>query len=296
MKLIVDEDNIRLDKYISKNTDLGRNLVEKLITTKNILVNDKYEKPSYKVKEEDVIDINYIEEAREIIKQNIKLDVIFEDDHIIVVNKPSGMVTHPGSGIRVDTLVNALLYYTDKLSSLGGEKRRGIVHRLDKHTSGLILIAKTDEVHQKLVKGFKNKKIIREYTALVDGIVPSSKGKIDAPITKSKKDFRLQEVSKDGKEAITYFNVIRRYENNTLLKLNLETGRTHQIRVHLSYIGFPIYNDKKYGQFRNDDFNQYLHASKLEFLHPITNKLMTFESNLPLEFDKLLQELDFTNN
>ncbi len=292
MKLVVNKENIRIDKYVASNTDISRSKIETLIKENLILVNGENVKPSYKVSLKDVITVFYEEEVIEILPENIKLDIIYEDEYILVVNKPSGMVTHPGSGVFKNTLVNALLFYTKELSDIGGEERPGIVHRLDKDTSGLLIVAKNNEVHKILSKDFKKHKINREYKVLVEGIVPSSKGKIDVPISRSNKDFRLMEASKDGKESITYFEVLKRYKEHTLLKINLKTGRTHQIRVHLSYIGHPVYNDPVYGKYKEDSFNQYLHAYKLSLVHPISKEVMTFEIKLPKEFDDKLKSLE----
>ncbi len=221
-----------------------------------------------------------------------KLNILFEDDYLIILNKPIGLVTHPGSGKEKESLSGYLKKYTNNLSTIGGSDRPGIVHRLDKDTSGLLVIAKTNEVHEVLASYFKNDLILREYTALIDGVFPNSKAKIDLPIGRSDKSFKKKEIKKSGKESITYLEVIKRYSKNTLIKLKLKTGRTHQIRVHMSHIGYPITNDPVYGIKKHDNINQILEATKIEFVHPITKKEMSFSIELNEEFQKIINNLD----
>ena len=290
LKIETDSD-IRIDKYLSDYTSKSRSLIIKMIDEGLILLNNERVKPSYKLKENDVVKVKEIEEVT-FGPQNIPLDVYYEDDHIMVINKQSGLIVHPGSGNTENTLVNALLYHTDTLSDLGGEVRRGIVHRLDKDTSGLLVIAKTNKAHEILVDNFKHNKIKREYTALLTGNFKHNTAEINAPIgrdTKNRKKFIVTSIN--SKKAITKLKVIKRYENFTLVKLSLETGRTHQIRVHMKYVDHPIYNDPIYTSKKSDDFGQYLHSSKLEFNHPITNNPMSFTSPLPLIFQSFIDDL-----
>ncbi len=293
MKIVVNKSNLRIDKYLSEETDFSRSKLVKMIEDGYVLVNDLSVKPSYKISEGEEISINE-EYEKEIVleKSKIDLDIIYEDEHIIVLNKPSGLVVHPGSGNRKDTLVNGLLYYSDSLSSAGGSDRAGIVHRLDKDTSGLMLVAKTDKAHEILSDMFKNKDISREYIALINGVFPSQTAKIDAPLGKSSKDFRMQEVKDGGKKAVTNLWVLNRYKKYTLVRLALETGRTHQIRVHLNYIGYPVFNDPTYSKNKCTEFGQFLHSFKLKFNHPITNDEMYFEIDLPVEMQEFIDKLD----
>ena len=243
MEVIVDEENVRIDKYLASKTDYSRETITKMLAEEYILVNGKSIKASYKVKVGDVILIKdgFVKEmSLEATKMDI--DIVYEDEYLMVINKNSGVVVHPGAGNSNDTLVNGLLYYNKTLSK-GEEFRPGIVHRLDKDTSGLMIVAKDDKAHELLADDFKNKRIHREYIALLDGVFPQKKAIIDAPIGRSKQYFDKMEVCKDGKKAITNLEVIKKYKDYTLVKLVLETGRTHQIRVHLAYIGYPIQFD-----------------------------------------------------
>ncbi len=293
MKLEIKEYNIRLDKCISNNTEYSRSLIEKMINAGYVHVNGEVKKGSYVVSEKDEIEVKdgFIVET-ELKKSDIKLDIVYEDNDLIVINKPSGLVVHPGNGNNENTLVNGLLNYTDELSDEGGTNRVGIVHRLDKDTSGLMLVAKNNKTHEILSEGFKNKTIKREYYALVHGVFPSSSAKINAPIGKSGKDFRKQEVHEKGKNAVTNLKVIKRYKKYTLVRLSLETGRTHQIRVHLEYIGYPIVNDPVYGLGVASEYGQFLHSTSIDFNHPITNEEMHFELPISGEFKKFIKDLD----
>lgn len=293
MKIEVNGEDIRIDKYLSDVTDYSRELITKMIKEKYILVNDKEVKPSYKVKLNDIINIDEsfkIEDDINPVKMN--LEIIYEDEYLMVINKPSGLVVHPGNGNQNNTLVNGLKYYTDNLSDIGGEERVGIVHRLDKDTSGLMLVAKTNKVHELLSDDFKNKRVYREYYALLIGKFPSDTAHIDAPIGRSKTNFNKMEVRSDGKNARTNLKVLKRYKDYTLVSLVLETGRTHQIRVHMNYVGYPIYNDPVYVNKKATEFGQFLHSKKIKFTHPITKKVLEFETDLPLIFREFIDKLD----
>ena len=291
MEVIVDEENIRIDKYLASKIDFSRETITKMLAEEYILVNGKSIKASYKVKVGDVILIKdgFVKEmSLEATKMDI--DIVYEDEYLMVINKDSGVVVHPGAGNSNDTLVNGLLYYNKTLSK-GEEFRPGIVHRLDKDTSGLMIVAKDDKAHELLADDFKNKRIHREYIALLDGVFPQKKAIIDAPIGRSKQYFDKMEVCKDGKKAITNLEVIKKYKDYTLVKLVLETGRTHQIRVHLAYIGYPVHNDPVYSNKVCTDFGQFLHSAYLKFKHPITGEVLEFNSKLPEEFQTFIDNL-----
>ena len=291
MEVIVDEENVRIDKYLASKTDYSRETITKMLAEEYILVNGKSIKASYKVKVGDVILIKdgFVKEmSLEATKMDI--DIVYEDEYLMVINKNSGVVVHPGAGNSNDTLVNGLLYYNKTLSK-GEEFRPGIVHRLDKDTSGLMIVAKDDKAHELLADDFKNKRIHREYIALLDGVFPQEKAIIDAPIGRSKQYFDKMEVCKDGKKAITNLEVIKKYKDYTLVKLVLETGRTHQIRVHLAYIGYPVHNDPVYSNKVCTDFGQFLHSAYLKFKHPITGEVLEFNSKLPEEFQTFIDNL-----
>ena len=296
MKVIikVKTDNIRLDKYLSSNTEYSRALIQDMIDHDNILVNNKLEKSSYKVKIDDEIEIKegYVKELN-IEPKKMDIDIVYEDDDIIVVNKASGVVVHPGSGNYTDTLVNGLMYYQKSLSNINGDERPGIVHRIDKDTSGLLLIAKNNKTHEILGDYFKNKKVKREYLALLCGEFPHNSATIDAPIGRDEKDRKKMAVTdKNSKEAITDMKVVKRFKGYTLVSCILKTGRTHQIRVHMAYIGYPIYNDPVYNTRKSDSFGQFLHSYKMDFIHPITGKEMHFECPLPKEFQEFIDSLE----
>ena len=294
MKLVVEtDDNTRIDTYLSSNeeVDLTRAKIQTLIKNGNILVNNKPIKNSYKVQNGDEIIINYVEENLDIKPEDIKLDIVYEDDDVIVVNKESGMVVHPAIGNTSGTLVNALIGYSE-LSKVNDEFRPGIVHRIDKDTSGLLLVAKNDKAHLFLEEELKEHKIVRTYVALVHGVIKHDTGEIDAPIGRDKQDRKKMAVtSENSKTAITHFKVLERYKNTTLIECKLETGRTHQIRVHMKYIGYPIVNDPMYSRDRNiDGFGQMLHAKSIEFTHPRTKEKMTFNCDVPEKFKEILQK------
>lgn len=296
MKLVVERENERLDKYIASVTDCSRELVTKMLKDDYILVNGKLEKGSYKVKNGDIISIKegYVQEM-DVVPKKMDLDIVFEDNYLMVINKPSGLTVHPGSGNSDNTLVNGLMYYTNNLSSVGGDFRPGIVHRLDKDTSGLMIVAKDNKCHTLLADDFKNKRIHREYVALLDGVFPQNSATIDAPIERSKENFEKMTVAAGGKKAITHLSVIKKYKDYTLVKLVLETGRTHQIRVHLSYIGYPVHNDPVYSKKTCDDFGQFLHSEYLKFVHPITGETLEFRADLPKQFACFLESLEKSN-
>lgn len=293
MKLVVNSEDIRIDKYISENTDYSRELITKMIKEGFILVNGKTIKPSYKTKLDDTITINETYKIEtDVEPTEMSLDIVYEDEDIMVINKPSGLVVHPGNGNYDNTLVNGLMYYTDNLSDVGGSERVGIVHRLDKDTSGLMLVAKSNKAHEILANDFKNKRVHREYYALLIGKFPSDTAYIDAPIGRSKTNFNKMEVRSDGKQAKTNLKVLKRYKDYTLVSLVLETGRTHQIRVHMAYIGYPVFNDPVYVNKKSTSFGQFLHSKNIKFTHPITKKEMEFTSDLPEEFQNFIDKLD----
>ena len=290
--LVTDVDNsVRIDKYLSDNTDFTRNKIQKLIDDNNILVNGKKIKNSFKVSYNDEIRIIDEEKPIKIEAENIPIDIIYEDDDVIVVNKESGMVVHPAPGNYSKTLVNALMFKSKNLSSLNGEFRPGIVHRIDKDTSGLLIVAKNDKAHAFLADELKDKKIKRKYIALVDGIINHDTGTIDAPIGRDEIDRKKMKVTNiNSKSAITNFRVIERYKRATLIECLLDTGRTHQIRVHMKYINHPVINDPTYGKQLYGDFGQMLHAKEIEFIHPTTKEKMHFECDVPQKFIEILDK------
>ena len=287
------EQNKRIDVYLSeKNEDISRVAIQRLIENQKILVNDKKIKSSYKVQENDVITLEE-EKPKEISlkAQNIPLEIIYEDNDIIVVNKPKGMVVHPANGNPDGTLVNAIMAICkNSLSGIGGEIRPGIVHRLDKDTSGIIIIAKNDKAHINLSEQIKNHEVKKTYIAIVRGVVKENQATINMPIGRSNKDRKKMAISKNGKEAITHFKVLKRYPEYTVLEVNIETGRTHQIRVHLAQIGYPCIGDETYSSGKNKCGikGQALHAKSLEFKHPTTGKQMKLEAKLPEYMKKLI--------
>lgn len=293
MIVVNKEVNERIDKYLASITDLSRETITKMIDSEYILVNGKKVKASYKPVVGDKIEIKdgFVKDTK-IDAKKLDLDIVYEDEYLMVINKPSGLVVHPGSGNKDNTLVNGLMYYTKNLSDIGDSDRPGIVHRLDKDTSGLMLVAKENKTHEILAEEFKKHNIHREYIALVDGVIEVSRGTIDAPIKRSKENYQKMTVASGGKKAITNFEVIKRYKNNTLIRLVLETGRTHQIRVHMAYIGYPIHNDPVYNKKVSTSFGQFLHSEYLKFIHPITKKELEFRCPLPDEFKDYLNTLE----
>ena len=291
-----EEKGKRLDAYISSaDTDITRTSAQRLIEDGNILVNGKNAKVSYKIQENDKISVEIPEPKQiELKAQDIPIEIIYEDSDIIVVNKPKGMVVHPANGNPDGTLVNAIMAICkDSLSGIGGEIRPGIVHRLDKDTSGLLIVAKNDKAHVNMSEQIKNHEVKKTYIALVRGVVKENEATIDMPIGRSISDRKKMAVNKNGKDAITHIKVLKRFDKYTLLQVNIETGRTHQIRVHLSHIGYPIVGDYTYSNGKNefDVIGQCLHAQKLEFKHPITQKDMCLEAELPQYFKDILDKL-----
>ena len=287
----------RIDKVLGHFlSDVSRSQLQKWIEDGHVTVNGQVVKTKYKLKAGDVVKI--IPEAAQTIDlepEDIPLDIVYEDDDVIVVNKPAGMVVHPAPGHPGHTLVNALLYHSP-LSTINGEFRPGIVHRIDKDTSGLLMVAKNDLAHRSLAAQLKAKTNQREYAALVHGVIKEDQGTIDAPLGRSKKDRKKQAVVMDGRHAVTHFEVVKRYRHYTLVKCRLETGRTHQIRVHMAYIGHPVAGDPLYGPRKTlAGPGQYLHAGLLGFKHPRTGQEMTFTAPLPDYFTKMLEHLDKTD-
>ena len=286
------------EKYLSdKLEDMTRSYLKKLISDdKAVLVNGNPAKPNYKLKPGDIIELAVPEPIElEIKAENISLDIVYEDNDMLVVNKPQGMVVHPAAGNYTGTLVNALLYHCgDSLSGINGEKRPGIVHRIDKDTSGLLLVAKNDNAHQKLSSQIKEHSLTRAYKALVHGNIKQDSGRIDAPIGRHPSDRKKMTITdKNSREAVTNFRVLERYGRYTFVECILETGRTHQIRVHMSKNGHPIVGDKTYG-VKKEEFNltgQLLHAYKVGFIHPVSGEYMEFVSELPDYYMNVLDRL-----
>lgn len=294
-KIKIDEQfkNQRIDSYLPQVLDVSRSKVSKMIKNEEILVNGKKTKNSYILKENDLVEVGEIkEEIMQALPEKMDLDIIYEDDDVIVVNKPNGMVVHPAVGNKSKTLVNGLLYHSKNLSTINGEFRPGIVHRIDAYTTGLLMVAKNDKAHKILSKELEEKKTNRKYIALVWGIINTDTGTIDAPIGRDINDRKKMAVTDiNSKDAITHFKVIERYSNATLIELKLETGRTHQIRVHMNYIGYPVVNDPVYGRRKLiDNTGQCLHAKTLGFIHPTTHEYMEFDSPLPPCFENILKQ------
>ncbi len=290
----VKQEKGRIDKVLSDLLkEHSRSQIQQWLKDQNITVNGEVTRSNYKVKENDEISINVPEPVElDVVAEDIPIEIVYEDDDVLVINKPQGMVVHPSAGHQNGTLVNALLYHIKDLSSINGIIRPGIVHRIDKDTSGLLMVAKNDKAHEALAAQLKDKTSIRKYIALVHGEITHDKGEIDAPIGRSKNDRKMQAVIEGGKPAVTHFEVLERYEGYTLVQLQLETGRTHQIRVHMKYIGFPVAGDPLYGPRKTLKGNgQFLHAEVLGFKHPTTGQMMVFEAPLPELFEKTLNQL-----
>lgn len=290
---VIDNDGIRIDKYLLDKLDISRNKIQKLINDNNILVNGKSVKASYIVRVDDLIECDFLyKEKIDILPEDIPLDIVYEDDDLLVVNKPSGMVVHPAVGNYSHTLVNALMYHCNNLSQVNGVIRPGIVHRIDADTSGLLLVAKNDMAHVDLAKQISEKSVKREYITLVDGVIKEDTATIDAPIGRDVKNRKKMCVTADNsKDAITNIRVIERYKNSTLITCSLLTGRTHQIRVHMNYIGHSVINDPVYGSKKLIDplFGQMLHARKIGFVHPRTHEYMEFSCEPPEKFLDILE-------
>lgn len=288
----------RIDKQLGHHfKQFSRSQIQRWIEDGHVKVNDQPVKPKYKLAVGDVVTIEPEKPKKiDLVPENIPLDIVYEDDDVIVVNKPQGMVVHPAPGHPDHTLVNALLYHSP-LSTINGEFRPGIVHRIDKDTSGLLMVAKNDMAHRSLAAQLKAKTNEREYVALVHGVIKEDQGTIDAPLGRSPKDRKKQAVVADGRHAVTHFKVLKRYQHYTLVSCRLETGRTHQIRVHMKYIGHPLAGDPLYGPRKTLPGNgQYLHARLLGFKHPRTGKQLTFTAPLPSYFQKMLDKLDKIDN
>ncbi len=288
----VNEEGIRLDNYLTKTLDVSRSSVTKMIKNKEVLVNGHPVKAGYLTKIGDEITINHAPESTDVVPEKMDLDIIYEDDDVLVVNKANGVVVHPAPGHYHDTLVNGLLYHCN-LSTNNGEFRPGIVHRIDADTTGLLMIAKNNKAHDFLAKQLAEKTTHRKYIALVWGVIKNDTGLIDAPIGRSLTDRKKMAINPQGKEAITHFKVLKRFKEATLIELILETGRTHQIRVHMDYIGHPVVNDPVYGKRKLiDDSGQCLHAKELGFIHPSTHKYIEFDSPLPEKFINIMKHFE----
>ncbi len=291
MKCQVKQNDIRLDNYLTEIMDESRSQISKMVKNKEVLVNGETVKAGYLLKEGDIVEVNHTS-VQGVNPEKMNLDIVYEDDDVIVVNKANGVVVHPGAGNHTGTLVNGLLYHT-KLSDINGEVRPGIVHRIDAYTTGLLMVAKNNKAHEILAQELALKKTYRKYVALVWGVIESDSGEIDAPIGRSKNDRKKMAIREDGKEAITYFKVLKRFKNATLIEVQLKTGRTHQIRVHMNYIGHPVVNDPVYGNRKLfDNSGQCLHAKELGFIHPTTGEYMQFDSELPECFMNIMKNFE----
>lgn len=295
IKVTAEHDGKRIDKLLAEMVpDTSRSDIQGRIKEGLVTVNAKAVKSNYKVREDDDVAVEErpVVEA-DILPEDLSLDIIYEDDDVAVVNKPKGMVVHPSAGHHSGTMVNGLMFALKNLSGINGELRPGIVHRIDKDTSGLLMVAKNDITHRALVEQLVDKNVTRKYTALVHGIIPHDKGTVEAPIGRNPKERQEMAVVDDGKEAVTHFNVIERYDGYTLLECILETGRTHQIRVHMKYIGHPLAGDPKYGPRRTMDVSgQLLHAGIIGFKHPKSGEYLEFEAPLPKDFEEVLATLE----
>lgn len=295
LKVLEEDLKDRLDIYISDKLDeVSRNLAQKLIKDGKVTVDGRLKKPKYMVKTGEEILIEMEQDELQILPEDIYLNIVYEDDYLAVVNKPQGMVVHPATGNYTQTLVNGLIYHLDSLSDLNGSDRPGIVHRIDKDTSGLLIVAKNNFAHEHLAKQLKAHTTNRRYYALVEGVIKEDSGRIDAPIARHKTDRKKMTVSEESeRNAVTHFKVLQRFKEHTLIEARLETGRTHQIRVHMKFINHPVVGDKVYG-YKNQKFNlegQLLHAKTIGFIHPQTEEYMEFSSELPSYFEELLKKL-----
>lgn len=291
---IIKEETGRLDKVLTELLpSITRSHIQQWIKEGNVTVNGENLKANYKVQPNDEIVIIEPElVSLEVLAEDIPIEIVYQDEDVVVVNKAQGMVVHPSAGHQTGTLVNALMYHIKDLSGINGTIRPGIVHRIDKDTSGLLMVAKNDSAHEKLAAQLKDKTSLREYIALVHGVIPHEKGTIDAPLGRSKVDRKKQDIIDGGREAITHFTVLERFKDFTLVSLKLETGRTHQIRVHMKYIGYPLAGDPIYGPRKTlEGKGQFLHAQTLGFKHPTTGEFVTFEAPLPQLFEDTLTKL-----
>lgn len=296
MNVIITEENAgeRLDTVLAGIVpDTSRTDIQNRVKSGHITVNGKTVKPNYKVKQDDNVELLERENVEaDIVPENLNLDIVYEDADVAVVNKDRGMVVHPAAGHTSGTLVNGLMGQLDNLSGINGELRPGIVHRIDKDTSGLLMVAKHDVAHRHLVEQLVEKTVTRKYTALVHGVIPHNLGTVEAPIGRNPKERQDMAVVDEGKDAVTHFNVLERFDNFTLVECILETGRTHQIRVHMKYIGYPLAGDPKYGPRKTLEVGgQLLHAGVLGFTHPKTGERMEFKSELPEYFTSVLDEM-----
>jgi 23S rRNA pseudouridine1911/1915/1917 synthase len=296
MEHIIPEEQAgeRIDKVLSTlNAEWSRTQVQQWIKDGNVLVNGQKPKTNYKCTVNDQIEVTIPEpEELDVVPEEMDLDIYYEDQDVLVVNKPKGMVVHPAAGHGTGTLVNGLMAHCKDLSGINGVMRPGIVHRIDKDTSGLLMVAKNDLAHESLVNQLMNKTVTRKYRAIVHGVIPHDYGTIDAPIARDPKDRQSMTVVDNGKHAVTHFHVLERFKDFTFVECQLETGRTHQIRVHMKYIGYPLAGDPKYGPRKTLDLGgQALHAGVLGFDHPRTGEYLEFEASLPAYFQDLLDNL-----
>lgn len=289
------ESPIRIDKYLSEVSELSRTRIQELCESQAIEVNGKIVRSSFKVKTGDEIKADIPEnEEINVLPEDISLDILYEDSDIIVINKPKGMIVHPAPGIYSGTLVNALLYHCKDLSGINGKIRPGIVHRIDKDTTGCLVVCKNDEAHRSIAKQLEDKTCHREYRAIVTGALKSEAAVIDAPIGRDRRDRQKMSVTDtNSKPARTHYRILKRFAHSTYIECSLETGRTHQIRVHMKYCGYPVMGDEKYGKKcpYMDTQGQVLHACRLTLVHPTTHETMVFEAPLPEYFKELLNTL-----
>lgn len=292
--ILEDEKGERIDKIVSSlDEEWSRTQVQDWIKDGHVLVNGKQVKTNYKCSVNDQIEILIPEpEVLDVEPEEMDLDIYFEDKDVLVVNKPRGMVVHPAPGHTSGTLVNGLMAHCKDLSGINGVLRPGIVHRIDKDTSGLLMVAKNDMAHESLVNQLVEKSVTRKYKAIVHGVIPHDFGTIDAPLGRDPKDRQSMTVVDEGKHAVTHFHVLERFKHFTFIECQLETGRTHQIRVHMKYIGYPLAGDPKYGPKKTLNINgQALHAGVLGFVHPRSGEYLEFEAPLPSDFEHLLESL-----
>ncbi len=294
MKITVEENTTRIDKYLTGYLDESRSSIDKMIDAGFIKVNGNTVNTHYVPKTGDEITVEGgFKEEVDIKPEKMDLDIIYEDNDVLVINKPSGLVVHPGAGNQNGTLVNGLMAHTEDLSDINGEVRPGIVHRIDKDTTGLMIVAKNNKAHEVLSDALSRHEIKRDYLAIVKGEFPSDTATIDAPIGRDEVNRKKMAVtSKNSKDAITHLRVVKRFKGYTLVRLSLETGRTHQIRVHMSYIGYPIVNDPLYGTGEATEYGQFLHSTSIDFIHPTTKENMHFEIDMPKEFKEFLSTLE----
>ena len=292
IKVNEEDKGLRIDSFLANSSDLSRSQIQKLIEEGRVLVNNETTVSRYKVNPGDFITAEYLEQTPTDIKpKDIALDIVYEDEDLIVINKPKGLVVHPAAGNYDNTLVNALLYHCKELSDINGYYRPGIVHRIDKDTSGLLVCAKNNAAHAALSAQLQDKTCFRKYYAIVNGIIDNNEGIINAPIGRSSKDRQKMEVTdKNSKEAITEFKVLQRLSSTCLVECELKTGRTHQIRVHMAFIKHPVLNDPKYSKKTIDETGQYLHAYYLSFIHQKTNERMEFVTDMPEYMKNYIRE------